>query len=174
MKLYHTLKPHPAAGAGREVRMVPYEKGLDVPAVETDMMGGENRSAALLAKNPAGQLPFLELDDGQVIGESLAICELLDDLHPAPPFIGCTAIGKAETRMRQRRTEFGITENIMNGWRFGEGKEWWMTRGRVIPERPPMDSRPSPETSSPGSTARWTGRRSSSDRVSRSPTFFSS
>ncbi len=134
MRLYHTLKPHPAAGAGREVRMFLHEKGLALATVEVDMMEGENRSAALVAKNPAGQLPFLELDDGQVIGESLAICELLDDLHPEPPLIGRTAVEKAETRMWQRRIEFGVTENIMNGWRFGEGREWWKTRGRVIPE----------------------------------------
>ena len=133
MKLYHSLKPHPLVGAGREVRMFLLEKGLRVSMVELDMLSGENRRGEFLAKNPAGQLPALELDDGRVIAESVAICELLEDLHPQPALIGVTAAEKAETRMWLRRIELGITENIYNGWRFADGQEFWKTRGRVIP-----------------------------------------
>jgi glutathione S-transferase len=134
MKLYHSLKPHPLVGAGREVRIVLHEKGLRIPSVDLDMMSGENRRAAFMEKNPAGQLPALELDDGRVIAESVAICELLEDLHPAPALIGSTPAEKAETRMWQRRIELGITENIYNGWRFSDGQQFWRSRGRVIPE----------------------------------------
>jgi glutathione S-transferase len=134
MKLYHSLKPHPLVGAGREVRMFLHEKRLRIALVELDMMRAENRRDEFLGKNPAGQLPALELDDGRVIAESVAICELLEDLHPQPALIGATATEKAETRMWQRRVELGITENIYNGWRFAEGREFWKTRGRVIPE----------------------------------------
>jgi glutathione S-transferase len=134
MKLYHSLKPHPLVGAGRDVRMFLHEKGLRIAMVELDMMSGENRRREFLEKNPAGQLPALELDDGRVIAESIAICELLEDLHPATPLVGATPLQKAETRMWQRRVELGITENIYNGWRFAEGQAFWKTRGRVIPE----------------------------------------
>lgn len=134
MKLYHALAPHPRVGAGREVRMFLREKGIAIPTVEVDMMGGENRQASFLEKNPGGQLPALELDDGRVIGESVAICELLEDGHPEPALVGRTPEERAETRMWLRRIEFGITENIVNGWRFAEGLEFWKTRGRVVPE----------------------------------------
>lgn len=134
MKLYHSLRPHPAVGAGREVRIFLNEKGIDIPKVDLDMLSAENRDAGFLAKNPSGQLPALELDNGQVIGESVAICELFEEHYPEPALIGRTATERAETRMWQRRIEFGITENIVNGFRFAEGREFWKTRGRVIAE----------------------------------------
>lgn len=134
MKLYHSLKPHPLVGAGREVRIFLHEKRLRIPAVDLDMMSGENRRTEFMAKNPAGQLPALELDDGSMVAESVAICELLEDLHPAPALIGSTPAEKAQTRMWQRRIELGITENIYNGWRFSDGQQFWKTRGRVIAE----------------------------------------
>ena len=134
MKLYHSLRPHPRVGAGREVRMLLHDKGMTIPAVDVDMMSRETRGAEYLAKNPAGQLPALELDDGRVIAEGVAICELLDELQPNPPLIGATPDQRAETRMWLRRIEFGITENIYNGWRWGEGQAFWQGRGRTIPE----------------------------------------
>ena len=134
MKLYHSLRPHPRVGAGREVRMFLHDKRITIPAVDVDMMSRETRSDAFLAKNPAGQLPALELDDGRVIAESVAICELLEEWHPDPPLIGATPEERAETRMWQRRIEFGITENIANGWRYGEGLSFWQGRGRTLPE----------------------------------------
>ncbi len=111
-----------------------HEKGMDVPAVDVDMLSGENRAARFLSKNPSGQLPALELDDGRVIAESVAICELLEEHCPTPALIGSTPEGRAETRMWLRRVELGITENIVNGWRFAEGQAFWQTRGRTVPE----------------------------------------
>lgn len=134
MKLYHSLRPHPRVGAGREVRMFLSEKGIDVAKVDVDMVAGENRDASFLSKNPSGQLPALELDDGRVIAESVAICELFEERSPAPALIGSTPEERAETRMWLRRVEFGITENIVNGWRFAEGRAFWQTRGRTVPE----------------------------------------
>ena len=134
MQLYHSLRPHPRVGAGREVRMLLHEKGIDVPKVDVDMVSGENRDARFLHKNPGGQLPALELDDGRVIAESVAICELLEEHAPTPALIGSTPEERAETRMWLRRIEFGITENIVNGWRFAEGQAFWQTRGRTVPE----------------------------------------
>jgi glutathione S-transferase len=134
MMLYHSLRPHPRVGAGREVRMLLREKRMTIDAVDVDMMSRETRGADFLAKNPAGQLPALALDDGRVIAESVAICELLEERQPRPALIGATPEERAETRMWLRRIEFGITENIVNGWRFGEGQSFWQGRGRTIPE----------------------------------------
>jgi glutathione S-transferase len=111
-----------------------HEKGLTVPMVDVDMVGGANREPWFLAKNPTGQLPALELDDGRVIAETSAICELIEEEHPEPALIGRTPVERAETRMWLRRIELGIAENVFNGWRFAEGQEFWKGRGRAVPE----------------------------------------
>ena len=74
MKLYNSMGPNPHIA-----RMFAAELGVSLELVEIDLMAGENRESAYLARNPAGQLPALELDDGEIIAESTAICEYLDE-----------------------------------------------------------------------------------------------
>lgn len=66
MKLYTSLGPNP-----RMVNLFLREKGLEIPTEQVDIMGAENRREPYLRRNPAGQLPCLELDDGRVIGETV-------------------------------------------------------------------------------------------------------
>lgn len=129
MKLHTSIGPNP-----RTVRMFLLEKGIDLPTVEVDLMGAENRRPPFNERNPAGQLPALELDDGRLLGETVAICEYLEELYPSPPLIGVTPEQRAETRMWQRRVELGITEHLYNGFRFAEGIELFRPRMRVLPE----------------------------------------
>lgn len=129
MRLLTSIGPNP-----RTVRMFLLEKGLELPTVEVDLMGGENRRPPYNERNPAGQLPALELDDGRLLGETVAICEYLEELHPSPPLIGATPEARAETRMWQRRIELGITEHLYNAFRFAEGIELFRPRMRVLPE----------------------------------------
>jgi glutathione S-transferase len=129
VRIYHSFGPNP-----RALRMVLAEKGLELPAVDLDILGAENRQPAYLAKNPGGQIPALELDDGRVIGETVAIFEYLEERHPTPPLVGTTPEERAETRMWQRRVELKITEHLYNGFRFGEGLELFRPRMRVLPE----------------------------------------
>ena len=53
------------------------EKNINIDAQDHDLMGAENRQDAYLSKNPGGQLPALELDDGTVIAETVVICDYL-------------------------------------------------------------------------------------------------
>jgi glutathione S-transferase len=110
------------------------EKGIDLASEEIDILGGENRRPPYTDRNPAGQMPSLELDDGTVIAETVAICEYLEELHPEPPLIGTTAQERANTRMWQRRIELGISENAYNGFRFAEGFDMFKDRLYCIPE----------------------------------------
>ena len=64
MKLHNGIGPNP-----RVVQIFLAEKGLNVPLVPVDLLGGENRREPYLSKNPAGQLPCLELDDGRFLSE---------------------------------------------------------------------------------------------------------
>ena len=73
-------------------------KGLDYEYVAYALRKGENRTAAYLGLNPAGLVPALELDDGTVLTQSLAIIEWLDETHPNPPLLPTDAAGRARVR----------------------------------------------------------------------------
>jgi glutathione S-transferase len=129
MQLYNSLGPNP-----RCVRMFMAEKGITLPTIEIDILGAENRKPPYTDKNPGGQMPALALDNGQVLGETVAICEYLEDKFPTPALIGTTPEEKAETRMWQRRVELNITENLYNGFRFAEGLKMFQDRMHCLPE----------------------------------------
>ena len=77
------------------VRMFAAELDVSLELIEIDLMAGENRESAYLARNPAGQLPALELDDGEIIAESTAICEYLDETS-TKTLLGHTAAERAQ------------------------------------------------------------------------------
>uniref|UniRef100_E6PQM6 Putative glutathione S-transferase family protein n=1 Tax=mine drainage metagenome TaxID=410659 RepID=E6PQM6_9ZZZZ len=99
------------------------EKGLRIPSVTVDVFKDENRESAFLAHNPAGQTPALELADGTVLAEAVAIAEYFEELHPAPALIGATPLQRAQTRMWWRRVELNITEFIHNAYHDAEGPQ---------------------------------------------------
>ena len=129
MKLHNSLGPNPHV-----VRMFAAERGVDLETVEVDIMGGENRQEAYLAKNPAGQLPALELDDGSFVSEVTAICEYLDETADGAPILGSTPAEKAQARMWTRRVDLGICEPLANGFRFSEGLDLFKPRMLTRPE----------------------------------------
>lgn len=129
MKFYNSIGPNP-----KMVRMFMAEKGMELPRVEVDLTTGENRQDAHLKRNPAGQCPALELDDGKFIAEITAICEYLEEKQPNPPLIGRTPEERAETRMWTRRLDLNLCEPMANGFRFGKGRKFFESRIRVIPE----------------------------------------
>ena len=129
MKFYDSIGPNP-----RAVRMFMAERGITIPSEKVDLRGGENRQAPYLSKNPSGQTPALELDDGGVIAEITAICEYLDETAPGPSLIGSNAQERAEARMWMRRVDLQIMEPMANGFRFGEGLKLFQNRIRCIPQ----------------------------------------
>ncbi len=96
----------------RRVRIYLAEKGITVPKIEVDMMTGENKKPDYLAKNPLGRMPLLELDDGTLIAESIAICRYFESLHPEPPLFGKGAVEIAKVEMWNRRMEIEILRPI--------------------------------------------------------------
>ncbi|MDB5567994.1 MAG: Glutathione S-transferase [Tardiphaga sp.] len=129
MKLYDSIGPNP-----RVVRMFLAEKGINVPVQTVDLAAGENRQPAHLARNPHGQMPTLELDDGSYISETVAICEYLEEMHPAPTLIGTTPDERAEARMWRQRIDLNICQHIANGYRFSEGLKRFESRIVCAPE----------------------------------------
>jgi glutathione S-transferase len=72
----------PGAPNPRVVDMYAAELGVDLPSLErtVDLRSGENRGVAALRLNPSGGVPWLEFEDDTAISETVALCELLDEV----------------------------------------------------------------------------------------------
>jgi len=129
MRLYHSFGMNP-----RLVRMFLNEKGLKLDSVPIDLLAGENRKAPYTEKNPMGQTPMLELDNGACLAESGAICEYLEEFHPNPAMIGATPEDRALTRMWWRRVEINICLPMVQAFYYKEGYSLFKDRVVCIPE----------------------------------------
>lgn len=114
MKLYDCLRaPNP-----RRVRWFMAEKGIDdVEVVTLSIMSGEHKSPEYRAKVGISHMPALELDDGTVITESVAICRYLESVYPEPNLFGRDPKETAIIEMWLRRVEMMVANPIMQGVR---------------------------------------------------------
>jgi glutathione S-transferase len=104
MKLYDGGKaPNP-----RRVRVFLAEKGISVPTEQVDLGAMAHKSPAFTEINPLQRVPALELDDGTILTESIAICRYFELLHPQPPLFGETPKEVATIEMWQRRMELHL------------------------------------------------------------------
>ena len=125
MKLYDF---GPAANAQR-VRMFLAEKGLSVPLVELNVRDDKQFAEPFSSMNPFHCVPFLELDNGAVIAESISICRYLEELHPEPSLFGRTPEARALIDMWNRRVEL---DGFMPGLHAVRNSVP-MFAGRVVP-----------------------------------------
>ena len=122
MKLFDGGKaPNP-----RRVRVFLAEKGIEVPLVPVDMGALEHKKQPVTERNPLQRLPVLELDDGTIITESIAICRYFEELHPEPALFGRGALSKALVEMWQRRMELNLMATVAQAFRHIHPamKEW--------------------------------------------------
>lgn len=129
MRLYSGPRPNP-----RAVRMALREKGVDLPIVDMDIDGGENRRPPFTDRNPSGQVPVLELDSGLFLAETGAIFQYLEERFPDPPLIGTSAEERAVTRMWLRRIERRITEPFYAAFHYGPAAEMYRPRMVILPD----------------------------------------
>jgi len=118
----------------RRVRVFLAEKGIEVPIVPVDMGQMEHRSPEIARRNPLRRLPVLELDDGTVLTESVAICRYFEELHPEPVLFGKGALGRARVEMWNRRMELNFLGCVaaafrhlhpaMREWEVPQVAEW--------------------------------------------------
>lgn len=95
MRLYTYFR----SSAAYRVRIALNLKGLSYEPVPVHLVkdGGQQRRPDYLALNPQGLVPALEVD-GQVLTQSLAIMEYLDETHPVPPLLPADPLGRARVR----------------------------------------------------------------------------
>ncbi len=108
MKLYtYQQAPNPL-----RVHVFLAEKGISLPTETVDIRAGETRAPDFKMINSLGEVPALELDDGQLLTESVAICRYLEALHPETPLMGATPFETALIDMWTRRMEQQIMAPI--------------------------------------------------------------
>ena len=125
MKLYDfELAPN-----AQRVRVFLAEKGLEVPTEQLNVRDDDQFVEPFTSMNPFHCVPFLELDDGKVIAESMSICRYLEELHPEPPLFGRTAKERAVIDMWLRRFELDAFIPMLHAVR----NHVPMFAGRVVP-----------------------------------------
>jgi glutathione S-transferase len=122
MLLYHD----PRAPNPRRVRIFLAEKGVQVETIEVAIASSANRSPEYLAKNPLGLLPVLELADGRILRESMAICRYLEELHPEPNLFGTDPWERAQIEQWNRHAElemlWPVAQTFRNTHAFWVGR----------------------------------------------------
>jgi glutathione S-transferase len=126
MKLYDgAMAPNP-----RRVRIFLAEKGIIIPVVPVDMGVLEHQGAVFTSLNPFQLLPVLELDDGTIISESVAICRYFEEIQPEPPLFGVGPVGKAQVEMWNRIIELELYRHVANAFRHSHPR----MAGREVPQ----------------------------------------
>lgn len=113
MKLYNEADPAPNP---RRVRIFMKEKGIDIELVPTPLIQRAHKSPEHMARNPFGQVPVLELDDGTHLSESISICRYLEETHPEPNLFGRNALERATIDMWIRRVELRLMNAVGQVW----------------------------------------------------------
>lgn len=103
MKLHNGMSPN-----GLRVAMFLFEKNINIPVEEVNIMQGDTRKKEFLAMNSLGQVPVLELDDGRFLSESVAICRYLESRFPEHPLFGESPEEQAFIEMWNRRMELWL------------------------------------------------------------------
>lgn len=129
MKLYHYFR----SSSAYRVRIALNLKGLAYDTVPVNLVAGEQRAADYLAGNPQGLVPALAVD-GEVLAQSTAILEYLEEQYPDTPLYPQDVVARAHTRslcqhiacevqplnnlrvLRYLREQLGLEEEAVNRW----------------------------------------------------------
>ena len=122
------------SSAAYRVRIALNLKGVTVEHASRHLRKGEQRAPDYAAINPQMLVPALVLDSGEVLTQSLAILEYLEETHPQPPLLPGDPVGRARVRalaliptadihpiqnlrvMGYLREKFGQTEESAFAW----------------------------------------------------------
>ena len=80
------------------VRIALALKGLDYQAEPVNLLKGEQRGEQYLALNPQGRVPALRTDGGELLVQSPAIIEYVEEVYPQPALLPTSAEARAKVR----------------------------------------------------------------------------
>lgn len=139
-----TLYSYFRSSAAYRVRIAFNLKGLgfDTRPIHLQKEGGLNRKPAYRAINPLMRVPTLQLESGELITQSLAIIEYLDEIHPHPALLPSDPVARAQVRalaltvacdihplnnlapLRYLKNELGQDQDKIDAW-----YHHWITEG---------------------------------------------
>ena len=96
----------------RRVNIFLAEKGVEIERVNVDLMAGEHKQPDYLAKVGVPQVPALELDDGTIVTESVAICRYFEALQPEPNMMGRDVMEQVSIEKWRRLVEFRLFATV--------------------------------------------------------------
>lgn len=129
-----TLYGYALSSASYRVRIALKLKGLEVANVAVHLRQGEQRQAEFLKVNSQGFVPALRLEDGEVLTQSIAIMEYLEEIHPQPPLLPASPAERARVRalcqiiacdvhplnnlrvLKYLETQLALDESARNAW----------------------------------------------------------
>src|SRR6185503_10848990 len=100
--------------------------------IEVPISAAAHQTPEFKRKNPLALLPVLELPDGRVLRESMAICRYLEELHPEPNLFGADAWERAQIEQWNRHAELELLVPISQVFRNTHA--FWNGRIRQSPE----------------------------------------
>ena len=130
MKLYSFFR----SGTSHRLRIALQLKGLTPDYVPVDLRVDEQAEAPFKAINPQGLVPALEIDNGQVLIQSPAIIEWLEERYPTPALLPADPLARTQVRalaaivgcdvhpinnrriLQTLRKQFGADEAAINAW----------------------------------------------------------
>ena len=136
MKLYNFT---PAANAQR-IQMFLIEKNIEIETIQLNVREDEIFKEPYNTMNPFNCIPFLELDDGTIICETMSICRYLEELYPEQCLFGIDSKERALIDMWNRRVELDgflpLIHSLRNKTSFFIGKVIPGTRNEIkqLPE----------------------------------------
>jgi maleylacetoacetate isomerase len=130
VKLYTFFR----SSAAYRARIALNLKNLSYDMTSVKFATGDHRQPAFQAVNPQMRVPALELDGGEILTQSLAMIEYLDEVHPQPPLLPRDPVDRAKVRavaqiiacdihplnnlgaLNYLRKHFGQDDNGINAW----------------------------------------------------------
>lgn len=136
------LYDYPRSSAAFRVRIALNLKGLDWRSLPVNLLEAEQSAGPYLSVNPQGLVPALKLDDGEVLTQSAAILEWLEETHPESPLLPTGPVDRARVRgmmysiccdihplnnlrvLNYLTGELGVSEEVKLAW-----YHHWLDRG---------------------------------------------
>lgn len=130
MKLFNYFR----SSASYRVRIALELKGLAYDYVPVHLVRAEHRTPEHAARSGDALVPALETQEGQMLVQSMAIIEYLDETHPEPALLPADALGRARVRalaqmiaceihpvnnlrvLRHLTQTLGLSEDAKTGW----------------------------------------------------------
>ncbi|MDB4957327.1 MAG: glutathione S-transferase [Myxococcales bacterium] len=128
MLLYHD----PRAPNPRRVRIFLAEKGVAYDTIEISIAAAAHQTVEFRKKNPIALLPVLELADGRILRESMAICRYVEELNPEPNLFGVDAWERAQVEQWNRHAELELL--LPTTLVFRNTNPFWQGRIKQAPE----------------------------------------